>query len=116
MIYSQQDFLLLERMEDEEIVDQLEKARQAYDDVQAYFTQLEGEASEICSFDTCKPDLSILFSQLKNIEAYIRKAENLMNGFDDNRYICKAIKNRKNRLDKFKTNTTKKKKTKLMAL
>ena len=52
--------------------------------------------------------MSILFSNINNIEAYIRKAENLTKLYDSNRLVLKAYNRRQINLQIKKKTTYKK--------
>lgn len=89
-MYSYQDFVLLEKMTDEELHLEIAKAKEVYEECQCYFNEIEREWEEQNPFKTSGLDLSILLKQLHNIESYIRKAENMMHEYDNARYLVKA--------------------------
>lgn len=99
-MYSLKDFKLLEIMTDEEIAVEIERAKEVHEEVQEQFKQLEEDMRAECSF--LAPNLNILFEKLKNIEAYIRKAENLLNDWDDTRAM-KIARNNRNKFYQVKT-------------
>lgn len=90
MLYSIEDFKNLETLTDEDLKMEISDAKEKIAEVQDYFKQLEDEAVMIYE----KPSLSILFSNINNLEAYIRRAKNLLRVYDANRYIQKAYDNR----------------------
>lgn len=90
MIYSMQDLQNLESMEDEEIREEIALAKEKLEELNGYFTELEEESKNV--FDL--PNLSILFSNIKNIEGYIRRAENLLFTYDTNKMVLQAYDRR----------------------
>ena len=90
MIYSMQDLQNLESMEDEEIREEIALAKEKLEELNGYFTELEEESKNV--FDL--PNLSILFSNIKNIEGYIRMAENLLFTYDTNKMVLQAYDRR----------------------
>ncbi|MBO8161102.1 MAG: hypothetical protein H0Z24_05650 [Thermosipho sp. (in: Bacteria)] len=88
MLYTTYDFISLEKMTESQVRQEIELAKQKYEEVQEYFKMLE----EMTPNEFLKPDLEIHITTLKNIESYIRKAENLLNEWDSNSYIRKARK------------------------
>lgn len=91
MLFTSQEFLELEQLTSDEIEQEIERAWEVLYETQSEYARLEREMTAECAL--LKPSLDILFKSIKNIEAYIRKAENLLNDWDDNRYINKARKN-----------------------
>jgi hypothetical protein len=89
---------MLEQMTDDELLTAVEEARENLEAVQEQFNRLEKEMQRECAF--LKPDMNILFTQISNIEGYIRKAENLLVQWDNNRYVSKAVKNREKFMSK----------------
>lgn len=78
MTYSHLDFINLETMSTRELKAELREARQTYNDTQTYFEELEREAYAECPFESCLPKVSILITNLNNIENYIKKIEGLL--------------------------------------
>lgn len=99
MMYSVQDFENLEQLTNEELQDEILMAKDNLSELQQYFKQLEEEATNVWEL----PDMTILFSNINNIEAYIRKAENLMKLYDSNRLVLKAYNRRQINLQTKKT-------------
>lgn len=96
MIYTSYDFIMLEDKNDEELRNELEQAKDSYEYVQALFS----EDNEVQPFEQGNNiPLDILFSHLNNIEQYIRKIENLLQGYEkDLSIVRQAIKRRTKRL------------------
>lgn len=90
MIYSKQDFINLESMEDSEIREEIALAHEKLEELNNYFNELENECKNVFEL----PNLSILFSNIKNIESYIRQAENLLNTYDTNKMVLTAYNRR----------------------
>lgn len=110
MIYSLQDLMNLEELEDMELKEEIHLAKEKLEEIKIYFEDLEKEARSIFEL----PNLAILFSNIKNIEGYIRRAENLLCTYDKNRLVLKAydrrqlkIHNKKKRFIKVHTNNIK---------
>ena len=85
-----QDFENLETMTNEELLDEIAVAKENLEELQDYFKQLEEETTNVWEL----PDMNILFSNINNIEYYIRKAKNLMKVYDNNRLVLKAFERR----------------------
>lgn len=100
-MYSREDFMLLETMEDFEITEAIKIAKENYDSIQ----QLYAEDNEDSPFDFDKIPMEILINKLKEVENYIRRAENLLNEIEiDRTYIRKCINRRKNFLKRKRLN------------
>ena len=99
MIYTQQDYYLLEHKNDEELEKALEQAKDDYDYVQALY---QGEDDTKPSSGNKVP-LETIFMHLKNIESYIRRIENLKHEYEiDRTFIRNSIRRRAKRLSKRK--------------
>jgi hypothetical protein len=107
MLYCTLDFIKMELLDDEQLNLEIARATQDYESVQAVFQKMEEEA------EGAKPNLNILFSQMNNIEGYIRKAENLLHNYDDDMRVRKSIKNREVNLG-IRRLPTKKKKSRIL--
>ncbi len=90
-MYNTVQFTFLERMSREEVKEEIISARELYGVVQEQYSHMEQEM--VAESRLLAPKLDILFGSLHNIESYIRKAENLLNQWDDTRYVNKAVKN-----------------------
>lgn len=90
MIYSLQDLKNLESMEDIELKEEIAIAQEKLEELQDYFAELEKEAEHVYDL----PNLTILFSNIKNIEGYIRRAENLLFTYDDTKMVLEAYNRR----------------------
>lgn len=96
MLYTNFDLIELEKMDNEKLHIELEKAKDNYEYVQSLY---EGENDTNPFVD--KLPLQVIFTHLKNIENYIRRIENLINEYEIDRvFIQRAIKRRHNRLSK----------------
>lgn len=98
MIYTSYDFITLEQKNDDELIIELEQAKDNYEYVQALFS----EGDNLSPFEQGKNiPLDILFSHLNNIEQYIRKIENLRNGYEEDLLrVRQAIRRRNKRLNR----------------
>ena len=99
IMYQLQQFLSLERMTEEEIKAEIESAKEKYLKVSDLYSEIEEESPKMfiptneytktgkpkCIPIRHMPNLDILFRNLSNIENYIRKAENILYLWDDNR-------------------------------
>lgn len=93
MIYTFKDFLDLERMSNTDLLNEQMKATSFYVEYHSmYVSSDEDNDSEV--------SLDIILSNLKNIEAYVRKIANLLNDYDDNPIINKIRKRRENYFSK----------------
>ena len=94
MIYTQQDFMMLERLTDQELVQARDLAKDVYDYVQEQISENSSNP-----FQGYVMPLDVAISHLKNIESYIRKIENLLNEYEaDRTFVRQAISRRKKRL------------------
>lgn len=78
-MYTRQDFLNLENLTQRELKKEIVQAKKEYIDVQEHFRQMEIEQKIEGFFDNALISVQILTQQLGNIEAYITKAEGLIN-------------------------------------
>lgn len=90
MSYSQSDLVLLNKLSDAKLETEIEGAKEELDLVQEEFKRLEESYKEECGL--LNPSLDILFSNITNIENYIRKAENLIHGWDGRKRRKKFVK------------------------
>lgn len=95
MMYTNFDLLELESMDNEQLHQKLEEAKDNYDYVQSLY---QGESDN--PFEP-KIKLDIIFMHLKNVENYIRRIENLLHEYEVDRvFIRKAVTRRNKRLSR----------------
>lgn len=88
-MYSPKDFKMLELKKRGDLRTEIARAKELHSRCQQHF---EGDGEDY--------KIELLIDSLKRIEAYIRKAENILNQYDDNRNIRNILKIRKkNNLD-----------------
>ena len=102
-MYTDKEFFELETMTDREVREAIKNAEEKLAGYQDRFNELEEEMYAISPL--LKPDLDILFRGVKNCERYIRRAENLLEEWDNYRFL---IKKRANRIKRIKINSIKK--------
>lgn len=113
-MYTQHDFTTLEFLSNINVRREIEKAKDKLEQTHVAFKQLEEEMKEECSF--LQPSLEPYFKSIANIEAYIRKAENLLKDWDSTYYTKQASKRRemiKNRGEQIKSNIAQVKRIKI---
>lgn len=87
-MYTQQDLTALESMTNKELHDALEEANMRMTYIQSLY---EGEEKS----NKRKIKIEIIFMNLKNVENYIRRIENLLHEYEiDRTFIRKAIHRR----------------------
>lgn len=93
-MYTNYDLIELEKLNDEELTVKLHEAKENYDYIQSLYSEEAEKHGEHLN-------LQIIFTQLKNIEYYIRRIENLLNEYENDIPVLKRIiVRRKKRLKK----------------
>lgn len=92
-MYTLHDLRMLEEMTNKELQNALEEANQRIEYIQSLY---EGEDDK----NSFKPKvkMELIFMNLKNVENYIRRIENLLNEYEIDRvFVRKAIQRRNKR-------------------
>lgn len=91
MMYTNFDLLELEKMDNDQLHEQLQEAKDNYDYVQSLY---QGESDNPLE---PKIPLEVIFMHLKNVENYIRRIENLLHEYEIDRVFIRKAINRRNR-------------------